>query len=90
MRSAGRVPALLADLAILSRPRLFAFSNHRQFLLLKESSKLERGMLLTTLERGLSAENWERFARKKESAGLLMAIVGSDILLQADIQKAAQ
>lgn len=64
---------------------LFAFSNHRQLMLLKGSNNLERGLLLTTIERGLSPESWQRFARKKESAGLLMAIVGSDILMQADI-----
>ena len=64
---------------------LFAFSNHRQFLFLKESKNLERGLLLTTLEHGLSEENWTRFSRQKESRGFLMAILGSDILLKADI-----
>lgn len=64
---------------------LFAFSNHRQFLLLKGSKQLERGLLLTTLEHGLSEENWTRFTRQKESTGFLMAIVGSDILLRTDI-----
>lgn len=64
---------------------LFAFSNHRQFLLLKESNSLERCLLLTTLEHGLSEENWTRFSRRTESLGFLMALVGSDILLKADI-----
>jgi predicted glutamine amidotransferase len=64
---------------------LFAFSSHRQFLLLKGSEKLERGLLLTTVEHGLSEENWTRFSRQKNSLGFLMAIVGSDILLKADI-----
>ncbi len=64
---------------------MFAFSNHRQFLLLKESEKLEKGLLLTTVEHGLSEENWTRLARRTEAKGLLMAIVGSDILLKADI-----
>ena len=64
---------------------LFAFSNHRQFLLLKESKNLERGLLLTTVEHGLSEENWARFSRHKESIGFLMAIVGSDILLKEDM-----
>jgi len=64
---------------------LFAFSNHRQLLLLKGSKQLERGLLLTTLEQGLSGENWTRFARKNDSAGVLMAILGSDILLKEDI-----
>jgi predicted glutamine amidotransferase len=64
---------------------LFAFSNHRQFLLLKGSEKLERGLILTTVEHGLSQENWVRFSRRKETNGFLMAIVGSDILLKTDI-----
>jgi predicted glutamine amidotransferase len=65
---------------------MFAFSNHRQFLLLKESSNLEGGLLLTTVERGLSGENWERVARRKDCSGLLMAIVGSDIVLKEDVR----
>jgi glutamine amidotransferase len=64
---------------------LFAFSNHRQFVFLKESKHLEGGLLLTTLERGLSEENWGRFSRQKGSSGFLMAIVGSDILLKANV-----
>jgi len=64
---------------------LFAFSNHRQFLLYKGSRTLEGGLLLTTVEAGLSEENWTRFTRKKGSAGFLMAIVGSDILMQEDV-----
>jgi predicted glutamine amidotransferase len=64
---------------------LFAFCNHRQFLLLKESQNLEGGLLLTTVERGLSGENWVRVARQPESKGLLLAIVGSDIVLMETI-----
>ncbi len=64
---------------------LFVFSNHRQFLLLKEIKGLEKGLLLTTVEQGLSDENWTRFSRRAESIGFLMAIVGSDILLKADM-----
>jgi len=64
---------------------LFAFSNHRQFVLLKESKNLERALLLTTVEHGLSEENWERFSRPSGSIGFLMAIVGSDILFREDI-----
>ena len=64
---------------------LFAFSNHRQFLLLKGSERLEKGLILTTVDRGLSPENWVRFSRQKETNGFLMAIVGGDILLKTDI-----
>jgi predicted glutamine amidotransferase len=65
---------------------LFAFSNHRQFVLLKDSLNLEGGLLLTTVERGLSGENWARVARQPESKGLLMAIVGSDIVLMEEVK----
>lgn len=65
---------------------LFAFSNHRQFMLLKESRNLEGGLLLTTVEKGLSGENWVRVARQSQARGLLMAIVGSDIVLMEDIR----
>jgi predicted glutamine amidotransferase len=64
---------------------LFAFSNHRQFVVLKGSRNLERGLLLTTVAHGLSSESWQRFSRQRESAGVLMAILGSDILLKTDI-----
>jgi len=71
---------------LLSNGRvLFAFSNHRYFLILKGSEKLERGLLLTTVSQGLSEENWTRIVRKNESIGILLAIAGSDILLMADI-----
>lgn len=65
---------------------LFAFSNHRQLVLLKESRNLEGGLLLTTVERGLSGENWTRVARRPDAKGILMAIVGSDILLMEEIK----
>ncbi|MGA7876295.1 MAG: class II glutamine amidotransferase [Desulfoferrobacter sp.] len=64
---------------------LFAFSNHRQFFLLKGSKNLEKGLLLTTVGQGLSPENWVRLSRQNLSKGLLLAIVGSDVLLQEDI-----
>ncbi len=64
---------------------LFAFSNHRQFLLLKGSENLEKALLLTTVEQGLSGENWVRFAKSAGSAGLLMAIAGSDIVLKEEL-----
>lgn len=64
---------------------LFAFSNHRQLVLLKESRNLEGGLLLTTLERGLSGENWTRVARQRHAKGVLLAIVGSDIVLMEDV-----
>ncbi len=61
---------------------LFAFTNHRQFLLLKGSRKLEGGLLLTTLARGLSDESWVRVAKSTNRQGLLLMISGTDLILQ--------
>ncbi|HBD09523.1 MAG TPA: hypothetical protein DCZ69_14810, partial [Syntrophobacteraceae bacterium] len=58
---------------------LFAFTNYRQWMLLKGSRNLEKGLLLTTLEQGLSGERWVRGERKQDSLGELLAIVGTDI-----------
>ena len=59
---------------------LFAFTNHRQFMILKGSKKLEGGLMLTTLERGLSDENWMRVAKSTNKQGLLLMISGTDII----------
>ena len=71
---------------LLSNGRiLFAFTNHRQFMLLKGSKKLEGCLLLTTLYRGLSNEKWKRLAKPTVRRGLLMAISGTDIILQESL-----
>lgn len=64
---------------------VFAFTNHRQFMLLKGSRELEGGFMLTTLERGLSDENWVRVAKSTSRQGLLLMISGSDIIFQQAI-----
>ena len=55
-------------------------------MMLKESRSLEGGLLLTTVEKGLSSENWVRMAKPAGSKGLLMAIVASDIVLLEEIK----
>jgi predicted glutamine amidotransferase len=64
---------------------LFAFTNHRQFMLLKGSRELEGALLLTTLEQGLSDERWLRLARPSNARGLLLAISGADIVLHRSL-----
>jgi predicted glutamine amidotransferase len=64
---------------------LFAFTNHRQFMLLRSSRKLEGALLLTTLEQGLSDERWLRLARPTSAQGLLLAISGTDIVLHQSL-----
>ncbi len=71
---------------LLSNGRtLFAFTNHRQFMFLIGSEKLEGALLLTTLARGLSNEKWIRIARATNSKGTLMAISGTDIILKQSL-----
>jgi predicted glutamine amidotransferase len=64
---------------------IWAFTNHRQFLLLKGSASLEDALLLTTIEEGLSSENWYRLAAGKDSLGRLMLIAGGDLVLTEDL-----
>jgi predicted glutamine amidotransferase len=64
---------------------IFAFTNHRQFMLLKGSRKLEGGLLLTTLEEGLSDEKWLRMARSSSAQGLMLAVSGTDVVVQRSL-----
>jgi len=59
---------------------LWAFTNHRQFLLLKGSQKLEEALLLTTIDEGLSPENWKRIKAGPGSSGKILLIAGGDLL----------
>ncbi len=61
---------------------LFAFTNHRQFMVLRGSKKLEGALLITTVEKGLSGESWRRIARATNTRGLLLAISSTDIIFQ--------
>lgn len=64
---------------------IWAFTNHRQFLLLKGSRKLEEALLLTTIEEGLSAEPWHKIAARPDSPGKILLIAGGDLLLTEDL-----
>ncbi len=65
---------------------LFAFTNHRQFMVLKGSRELEGALLVTTVEKGLSRESWRRIAKATNTHGLLLAISSTDIIFQKPIQ----
>jgi len=64
---------------------LFAFTNHRQFMLMKGSEKLKGAFMLTTLARGLSKDKWLRVAKSTNRRGLLLAISGNDVVLHKSI-----
>jgi predicted glutamine amidotransferase len=64
---------------------LFAFTNHRQFMVMKGSRELEGALLLTTLARGLTREKWLRVAKATNRRGLLLAISGNDVVLHKSL-----
>lgn len=64
---------------------IWAFTNHRQFLMLKGSERLEDALLLTTIEEGLSPENWQKITADEGSLGRLLLIGGGDLVLMEDL-----
>ena len=71
---------------LLSNGRfIWAFTNHRQFLLLKGSQKLEEALLLTTIAEGLSPENWQKISRQEGTWGKILLIAGGDLVLTEDL-----
>jgi glutamine amidotransferase len=71
---------------LLSNGRvIWAFTNHRQFLLLKGSRKMEDALLLTTIKEGLSAENWQRLTYREGTWGKILLIAGGDLVLSEDL-----
>ncbi len=65
---------------------LWAFTNHRQFLLLRGSQKLEDALLLTTIEEGLSPEDWQKIAVREGTLGKILLAVGGDLILLEDLE----
>jgi predicted glutamine amidotransferase len=64
---------------------LFAFSNFRRLLLLKKSETLGDILLVTSVGKRLSPEEWLPIRPEKKSLGKLMVIAGPDLLYLGDI-----
>jgi predicted glutamine amidotransferase len=64
---------------------LWAFTNHRQFYLLKGSQRLEQALLLTTIEEGLSPENWLPYQAGEGAGGKILLIAGGDLVICEDL-----
>ncbi len=47
--------------------------------MLKGSEKLEDALLLTTIEEGLSSENWQKLTAAEGHGGRLLLIAGGDL-----------
>ena len=69
---------------------LWAFTNHRQFRLLKGSSKLEDALLLTTIDEGLSPEKWKKIVAGPGSGGRILLIAGGDLLCLENLEPSAR
>ncbi len=64
---------------------LFGFSNFRRFLLLKKSETLGDILLVTSVGKRLSPDEWLPIRPEKNSLGKLMVIAGPDVLYLGDI-----
>jgi hypothetical protein len=81
----GEYNILLSNGAVI-----WGFTNHRQFLLLKGSRKLEEALLLTTIEDGLSPENWVRLEAGELAGGKIILIAGGDLVFVEDLVSGEQ
>lgn len=59
---------------------LFAFCNFRQFLLLRKAETIGDVLLVTTLEEGLSPNNWFSLRPEEGSRGTMLVVAGPDLL----------
>lgn len=59
---------------------IFAFCNFRQFLLLREAETVGDILLLTTVEEGLSPNNWFALRPEEGSRGTMLVVAGPELL----------
>jgi len=51
----------------------------------KYSGKLKDALLLTTIEEGLSPENWQTISLREGTWGKILLIPGGDLVLEEDL-----
>jgi predicted glutamine amidotransferase len=64
---------------------LFAFCNHRQLMVLKESESMGDILLVTSVREGLSRSDWHPITPDPQSQGELLVIAGPDVLYAEDV-----
>jgi len=64
---------------------VFAFCNFRQFLLLREAETIGGILLITTLEEGLSPNNWVALKPEQDSRGKMLVVAGPELLHVVDV-----
>jgi predicted glutamine amidotransferase len=64
---------------------IFAFCNFRQFLFLREAESMGEVLVVTTLEEGLSANNWFAVRPVEGSRGIMVVVAGPELLYVGDV-----
>ncbi|MGA8178518.1 MAG: hypothetical protein WB792_00560, partial [Desulfobacterales bacterium] len=64
---------------------LFSFCNFRSLSILKKSEKMGDVLLITSIRKGLSQNNWQTIGPEDPSKGTLMVIAGPDVLYAEDV-----
>ena len=76
----GRYAFFLANESVL-----FAFSNFRQLMLLRESKSYGNSVVLTSIKEGLSDKEWTAIKPQINTLGKLIVVAGPDVLYLGDV-----
>jgi predicted glutamine amidotransferase len=76
----GRYAFFLANESVL-----FAFSNFRRLMLLRESEDYGNSLVLTSIEEGLSDKEWTAIMPDANTLGKLIVVAGPDVLYLGDV-----
>ncbi len=80
----GRYSFFLANESVL-----FAFSNFRTLMLLKESQNYGNSLVLTSIREGLSEKEWIAVKPERDTLGKLLVVAGPDVLYLGDVSQEA-
>jgi hypothetical protein len=64
---------------------IFAFSNFRTLMLLKESEKYGNSLVLTSIGEGLSDKEWIAVKPEKNTLGKLLVVAGPDVMYLGNV-----
>jgi predicted glutamine amidotransferase len=76
----GRYSFFLANESVL-----FAFSNFRQLMLLRETESCGNSVVLTSIKEGLSEKEWTAVTPQKNTLGKLIVVAGPDVLYLGNV-----
>ncbi len=68
---------------------LFAFSNFRTLMLLKESEKYGNSLVITSIGEGLSDKEWIAVEPERNTLGKLLVAAGPDVLYLGNVAQEA-